>query len=108
MEELRQILNHQNQNANITMALNTYATRIEVSNPTQDNKIDIHRALNMFSEYWKIYGQDISNISYLSNFATIFVDQMLFINEYEEVCVAIKKVMDREQFTGVQRDWRSA
>jgi hypothetical protein len=106
MEELRQILNHQN--GDITMALNIYATRIEVSNPIQDNKIDIHLALNMFSEYWGIYGQSISNISYLSNFATIFVDQMLFINEYEEVCVAIKKVMDKEQFTGVQRDWRSA
>jgi len=48
----------------------------------------------MFSEYWRIHGQSISNISYLSNFATIFVDQMLFINEYEEVCVAIKKVME--------------
>ncbi len=106
MEEFTKIFNQHP--VNVSLALQIYGSQIEVRNPTQKNKIAMHKAMTMFSEYWRLCGHEINNIYYLSSFAAVFVDQMLFINEYEEVCAAIKRVIDREQFRGVQSDWRSS
>lgn len=105
MEELQQIFNQHP--VNVSLALHLYGSTIEVRNPTQKDKVNIHKALSMFSDYWKNYGREITNINYLSSFATVFVDKMFFINEYEEVCSAIQRVINRDQMIGRQQDWRS-
>lgn len=93
--------------ANITVALHLFGAKIRVHNPTKQEKINIHRALTMFSEYWRLHRDNINNINYLSSFATVFVDETLFDNEYVHVCEAINRVMKRDQMIGINENWRS-
>jgi len=95
MEEFYQIFKQYP--ADIKLALNIYARKVVVHNPTQKDKINIHKALTTFSDYWNIYGNEINDINYLSCLATVFVDEMLFCTEYGEVCLAIKRLMEKDQ-----------
>jgi thymidine kinase len=106
LTELGKIL--KKDSANITVALHLFGAKIRVHNPTKQEKINIHRALTMFSEYWRLHSDNINNINYLSSFATVFVDEILFNNEYVHVCEAIKHVMKRDQMIGINENWRSA
>jgi len=82
---------------NICYAFNIYATKIDIIRPTNVQKTDMHRAVLLFSEYWNKHKDDIVEIDELSNLATIFVNNLLFINEYDEVCISIHKYISKNQ-----------
>jgi hypothetical protein len=91
--------------ANITEALHLYVSKIRVYNPNPDEKINIHRALTMFSEYWQQHRANIININYLGNFATIFADEILFDSDYQQVCKDIKIIMWRNEQSYIRDNW---
>ena len=91
--------------ANITEALHLYVSKIRVYNPTSDEKINIYRALTMFSEYWQQHRVNIININYLGSFATIFADETLFDSDYQQVCIDIKTIMWRNEQSYIRDNW---
>ena len=82
---------------NITVALHIY-TKLHDPKAEGIKRHRMNNALIMFSNYWKQnYLKIRNNMDYLSNLATIFVDELFFIEEYNQVCSAIKTYIEQSQ-----------
>jgi len=79
----------------IGQAVDTYIPLISKENQDQEEKVDIHRVLTLFSHHWKLYRKEIRvNYDYLVKLKSIFINSLFFAEEYDEICDDIENYSD--------------
>ncbi len=102
MEEIKVIFT--NYPVNLCLVSEIYGANIHTSilkrsESSNQQRRNINEVLFMFSNYWKAnYIEIRKNLDNLIVLTTMFVDEPYFVEEYDQVCSAMKTYISEKQY----------